>query len=168
MELYILETHLVEDPTFYRNLASKHFGALKVLNRVEIQKLHLCGLYCVYCYHKRIAHVDSPRNSSENVDLYFFHCSDPHFFQKLGSLQRFLVDSKVEFKKKTVSIFCSTDYSPDSINEILTEFFKTKGTKSSICACQRYRYEREPASFGDGASSLGKQRRTRNFPFTGR
>ena len=32
---------------------------------------------------------------------------------------------------------------------ISNEFSKTKGTKSSICACQRYRYEKDPASFGD-------------------
>ena len=39
---------LGNDPMFYRNIVLKHFDALKILNRVELQKEPLCGLYCFY------------------------------------------------------------------------------------------------------------------------
>ena len=39
---------LGNDPMFYRNIVLKHFDALKILNRVELQKESLCGLYCNY------------------------------------------------------------------------------------------------------------------------
>ena len=39
---------LGNDPMFYRNIVLKHFDALKILNRVELQKEPLCGLYCIY------------------------------------------------------------------------------------------------------------------------
>ena len=39
---------LGNDPMFYRNIVLKRFDALKILNRVELQKEPLCGLYCIY------------------------------------------------------------------------------------------------------------------------
>ena len=38
---------LGNDPMFYRNIVLKHFDALKILNREELQKEHLCGFYCI-------------------------------------------------------------------------------------------------------------------------
>ena len=74
-------------------------------------------------YHKRVAHGCNQRNSSENVDLNAFQCSDPQFLNELRSVQHFLVHSKIEFGKKTVYIFRLTKYSPTFINEKLTEIF---------------------------------------------
>ena len=74
-------------------------------------------------YHKRIAHGEIQQKSSKNVELYFFHCSDSQFLQELRSVQHFLVDSKNEFRKKTVYNFRFTEYSPTFINEILSEIF---------------------------------------------
>ena len=42
------EDSLGNDPMFYRNIVLKHFDALKILNRVELQKEPLCGLYRNY------------------------------------------------------------------------------------------------------------------------
>ena len=39
---------LVNDPMFYRNIVFKHFDALRNLNRLELQKEPLCGVYCIY------------------------------------------------------------------------------------------------------------------------
>ena len=39
---------LGNDPMFCRNVVLKHFDALKILIRVELQKEPLCGLYCFY------------------------------------------------------------------------------------------------------------------------
>ena len=74
-------------------------------------------------YHKRITHGENRQKSSENVDLYSFQCSDPHFLQELRSVQHFLVDSKIEFRKKTVYNFRLTEYRPTFINEKLSEIF---------------------------------------------
>ena len=38
---------LGNDPTFYRNIVLERFDALKILNRVELQKEPSCGLYCI-------------------------------------------------------------------------------------------------------------------------
>ena len=74
-------------------------------------------------YHKRISHGKSRQKSSENVDLYSFQCPEPQFLQELRSVQHFLVDSKIEFRKKTVYNFRLTEYSPAFINEKLSEIF---------------------------------------------
>ena len=74
-------------------------------------------------YHKRVAHGCNRRDSPENVDLNSFQCSDPHFLQELRSVQHFLVDSKLEFRKKTVYNFRLTEYSPTFNDEKLTEIF---------------------------------------------
>ena len=74
-------------------------------------------------YHKRISHGESRQKSSENVDLYSFQCSDPQFLQELRSVQHFLVDSKIVFRKKIVYNFRLTEYSPTFINEKLTKIF---------------------------------------------
>ena len=74
-------------------------------------------------YHKRIAHGESRQNSSENADLYSFQCFDPQFLRELRSVQHFLVDSKIEFRKKTDYNFRLTEYSPIFISKKLTGFF---------------------------------------------
>ena len=74
-------------------------------------------------YHKRVPHGCNPRNSSENVDLNSFQYPDPQFLWDLRYVQHFLVDSKMEFRKKTVYISRLTEYSPTFINEKLTESF---------------------------------------------
>ena len=74
-------------------------------------------------YHKRISHGESRQKSSENVDLYSFQCSDPQFLQELRSVQHFLVDSKMELRKKTVYNFRLTEYNPTFIYEKLTKIF---------------------------------------------
>ena len=74
-------------------------------------------------YHKRIVHGESRQKSPENVDLFSYQCSDLQFFHKLRSVKHFLVDSKIELRKRTVYKFRLTEYSPTFINEKLTEIF---------------------------------------------
>ena len=74
-------------------------------------------------YQKRVAQGCSRRNSSKNVDLISSQCSDPQFLQELRSVQHFLEDSKIEFRKKTVYNFPLTEYSPTFVKEKLTEIF---------------------------------------------
>ena len=51
---------------------------------------------------------------------------------------------------------------------ISNEFFNTKGTKSSICACQGYRYEKVPASFGDEPFLSRKAKKNAEICFYGK
>ena len=46
-KVYFGESH-GNDPMLYRNIVLKHFDALKILNRVELQREPLCGLYCIH------------------------------------------------------------------------------------------------------------------------
>ena len=51
---------------------------------------------------------------------------------------------------------------------ISNEFSNTKGTKSSICACQGYMYEKEPASFGDEPFLSRKAKKNEEICFYGK
>ena len=51
---------------------------------------------------------------------------------------------------------------------IANEFSDTKGTKSSIRACQGYRYEKEPASFADEPSISRKAKKNEEFCLYGK
>ena len=62
-------------------------------------------------------------NSSENVVLISFQCSEPQFHQGLRSVQHLPVDSKIDLRKKTVYNFRLPEYSPTFIKEKLTEIF---------------------------------------------
>ena len=74
-------------------------------------------------YRKRFSHGESRQKSSENGDLYSFRFSGVQFFQELRSVQHFLVDSKIEYRKKAVYMFRLTEYRPTFINEKLTKIF---------------------------------------------
>ena len=51
---------------------------------------------------------------------------------------------------------------------IANGFSNTKGTKSSICACQGYRYEKEPASSGDEPFLSRKAKKNEEICFYGK
>ena len=74
-------------------------------------------------YHKSVAFGFKRRNLSGNVDLNSFQCSNQQFFQELRSVQHFLVESKIELRKKTVYNFRLNEYKPAFIKEKLTEIF---------------------------------------------
>ena len=50
---------------------------------------------------------------------------------------------------------------------ISNELSNTEGTENSICACQGYRYEKEPASFGD-EPSFSRKTKTEEICFYGK
>ena len=51
---------------------------------------------------------------------------------------------------------------------ISNEVSSTEGTKNSICACQCYRYEKQPASFEDELSLSRKAKMNEEFSFYGK
>ena len=64
----------------------------------------------------------------------------------INTMHSFFPNCEVKFNNEQVYTF-NRLYSHKAFIPI--DFSNTKGTKGSICTCQGYRYEKEPASFGD-------------------
>ena len=62
---------LGNDPMFHCNIVLKRFDSLKILNRVELQKESLCGLYCIYFAFSLFSNFNL-YNVDDNFILRFF------------------------------------------------------------------------------------------------